>query len=94
MPRLTALPFFAAVLLAGSLQAAPPDGAALAMACNACHGAADMPVLAGMAQQDFLDKLHAFQTGKQTATIMPRIARAYSEEELAAMAAYFAEQRP
>lgn len=94
MSRPIALPFFAVVLLAGSTHAAAPDGAALALACNACHGAAEMPVLAGQPPQDFLDKMRTFQAGQRAATLMPRIARAYSEEELAAMAAYFAEQRP
>ncbi|MGV7211250.1 c-type cytochrome [Oxalobacteraceae bacterium A2-2] len=80
--------------------AAPPvpPGARLAATCAACHGTAGatvggvLPPLAGQAQDALLASLRAYQDGSRGGTIMPQIARGYSDEQLRLLAAYFAAQ--
>ena len=87
-------------LLAGPGFAAEADGGArLANACTSCHGlegrsVGDAPALAGQAEADLLGKLKAFEEGTAEATIMNRLARGYTDEELAALAAYFSSVTP
>jgi cytochrome c553 len=75
------------------------EGTRLANACTSCHGleghsVGAAPALAGQAEADLLAKLKAFKDGTAEATIMNRIVRGYSDEELAALAAYFASVTP
>jgi len=75
------------------------EGARLANACTSCHGldgrsVGAAPVLAGQGEEDLLVKLKAFKDGTAYATIMNRLARGYTDEELAALAAYFASVKP
>lgn len=87
-------------LLAGpGLAAGTGEGARLANACTSCHGlegrsVGATPVLAGQAEQDLLAKLEAFKQGTAEATIMNRLARGYTDDELAALAAYFSSVTP
>jgi cytochrome subunit of sulfide dehydrogenase len=69
-----------------------------AQGCLGCHGpegggAGAVPALAGRDAGELRTLLHAFRAGERPATIMDRIARGYSEAELAAIAAHFAGQR-
>lgn len=81
-----------------ALAAAPEPislGARLAASCAACHGfegrsVQRTPVLAGVDRRAFLDALHGFRDGSRKATVMHRLARGYSETELAALADYYA----
>jgi len=96
------------VLLAGlmiGLAAGPGfaadtgQGVRLANACTSCHGlegnsVGAAPALAGQAEDDLLAKLRGFKDGTAEATIMNRIVRGYTDEELAALAAYFASVKP
>ena len=71
----------------------------LAAACAACHGTQGvaqpgMPSLAGMGKEVLLQKMLAFKTGKQPATLMPQIAKGYSDAQLGALAAYFSALEP
>lgn len=89
----------AAALLLGAAgvdagNEAAPDPLALALPCAGCHatdggspGAA--PKLAGMDPARFVTAMRDFQTGSKPATVMNRIARGYSDAELAAMADFF-----
>jgi len=87
-------------LLAGpGLAADNGDGARLANACTSCHGLEGRslgvtPVLAGQAEEDLLAKLKAFKDGTVEGTIMNRLIRGYTDEELAALAAYFSSVTP
>jgi sulfide dehydrogenase cytochrome subunit len=87
-------------LLAGpGLAADTGEGARLANACTSCHGLEGhslgaAPALAGQAEEDLLAKLKGFRDGTVPATIMNRIVRGYSDEELAALAAYFSSVTP
>lgn len=74
-------------------------GARLANACTSCHGLEGrslgaVPTLAGQPLDDLIAKLKAFKEGTAEATIMNRLARGYSDEEIAALAAYFSAVTP
>lgn len=74
-------------------DAAAPDPQALVLACSGCHSvdATALPHLTGMDPERFLAAMRGFQAGSRPASIMDRIARGYSDAELAAMAAFFRE---
>ena len=85
--------------LAAGLSAAPAlaDPATLAAACSGCHAAdpavaTAVPPLFGRPEADTLEALRAFRAGTRPATVMDRLAKGYSDEELAALAAYFARE--
>jgi sulfide dehydrogenase cytochrome subunit len=76
---------------------APPGRSieALSFNCYTCHGPdgrspASMPSLQGKHADYLLRRLLEFKQGKGHPTIMDRIARGYTDEELAAVAAYLA----
>lgn len=84
-------------LLCAALPAvATPSGAMLANTCAGCHGlngesqGPASPNLAGISASYMVDTMKAFQSDARYSTIMGRIARGYSEEELEAMADHFA----
>lgn len=68
--------------------------AALAQPCAACHGPngqsqGGVPSLAARPADAIYHELVSFKSGVRASTIMSRIARGYSDSELAALAAYF-----
>ncbi len=77
-------------------QTSPIGGAMLGNTCAGCHGtfgAAEstvIPPLAGAVEAQFIATMMAYRDGSRVGTIMNRVARAYSDDEIAAMAAYFA----
>lgn len=85
-------------LLASQLQAETPSPEALAYTCVGCHGANGnstgpaTPSIAGMGQEYFVETMQEFKEGERPASIMTRIAKGYSDEEIKAMASYFAAQ--
>lgn len=69
-----------------------------AAACATCHGTEGraepgMIGLAGRGQDELLQQLLAFKNGQRPATIMNQLAKGYSDEQLAQIAAYFAAQK-
>jgi cytochrome subunit of sulfide dehydrogenase len=71
----------------------------MAATCAACHGTRGRSVsgssvagLAGRPAESLVEAMKAFKEGKREATIMHQIAKAYSDAEIAALAAYFATQ--
>ncbi len=93
----------ALAMLAGAAAAADEPAlipaaqiAALADSCAACHGTdgradAGMPTLAGNPEAVMRLQLLAFRNDEiPGATVMPRLARGFSEAELSALAAWFA----
>ena len=69
-----------------------------ASACANCHGTAGvaqpgMESLAGNNKDELLKKMLDFKSGKKPATIMHQLSKGYTDEQLAALAAYFASQR-
>lgn len=74
----------AAVLLA----AAGPPGAA---SCTGCHAqGAGIGVLQGRPADDIVAQMEAFRSGARPATLMNRIVRGFSPDEVKALATWFA----
>jgi sulfide dehydrogenase cytochrome subunit len=71
------------------------SGEALANTCAGCHGTAGVsagpasPTLAGINAEYFTDIMKRYQDDSAYSTIMGRIAKGYTEEEIALMADYF-----
>jgi cytochrome subunit of sulfide dehydrogenase len=69
-----------------------------ASSCTGCHaaqaGTPDMRALAGMPAAAITEKMNAFKAGSAPATIMDRIAKGFSEEEIRALATWYAAQKP
>jgi cytochrome c553 len=97
-------PLLVLALALGATSNAPaqqPDpnlGRNLAAACASCHGTngrsrAGMPALAGRDPGELARLMQDFRSGKRPATVMQQIARGYSDEQVAAIATYFAAQR-
>lgn len=81
--------------LVGATLAGGTIGRTVGVTCNACHGPdgkshGAVPSLDGLSAKQIESALLAFKSGKRPATIMDRIARGYSDNEIAAVAAYFA----
>lgn len=71
------------------------SGEAIGFTCAGCHGTdgdsqGSAPSLKGEDAATLKEMLMDFKAGKEKATIMDRIAKGYSDEELAAVAEYFA----
>ncbi|CAG9174674.1 hypothetical protein LMG32289_03117 [Cupriavidus pampae] len=71
-----------------------------AASCAACHGpdgrapaGSVIPALAGRPQAQMVEQMLAFKNGQRAGTVMPQLARGYSDAEIVAIAAWFAEQR-
>lgn len=69
-----------------------------AAGCANCHGTnghaeKGMPPLAGKNGADMTEKLLAYKKGEAESTIMQQLAKGYTDEQLAAIAGYFATQK-
>jgi sulfide dehydrogenase cytochrome subunit len=71
-------------------------GRTIAAACYGCHGAgaasgAAIPPIIFGAPAEYIEKaLKAFRDGSRPSTIMQRIAKGYSDADIAAVSEYFA----
>lgn len=76
-----------------------PSGQALAFTCAGCHGTdgssvgPSSPSIAGMDPDVFIDVMKGYREDKRNSTIMNRIAKAYTDEQLKGMAWFFAKQK-
>lgn len=81
------------LLLALPAHAAPP-GQRLVANCAACHGTdgrgqgTALPPFAGQAPASIVAAMRDFKSGARPATIMHQIAKGYSDEQIAQIAAY------
>ncbi len=69
----------------------------LAASCAACHGphgnsVGSTPTLAGLNSSLFIQRMQGFKDGSVPATVMHRHAKGLREDEIAALAQYFAQQ--
>ena len=69
-----------------------------AASCSNCHGTngraeAGNESLAGANKDDIVKKMMDFKTGRKPATIMHQLAKGYSDEQIVAIAGYFAAQK-
>ncbi|MFH1873053.1 MAG: c-type cytochrome [Pseudomonadota bacterium] len=80
-------------------QAAPPTPAMLSNACAGCHGTnggsagPSMPSLAGQSKEAIEVAMKKFKSGERPGSIMNRIAKGYSDTEIAAISGYFSKQK-
>jgi cytochrome c553 len=78
-------------------QPDPNLGRNLAAACASCHGSTvtgGIPSLAGKDPAELLRIMQDFRSGKRQATVMQQLARGYTDEQVQAIAAYLATQKP
>ena len=81
--------------------AAPaPSGEMMGNTCAGCHGTqgrlqgeAFRP-LAGMNQATFIRAMEDFRSGARPATLMGHVAKGYTDDEIKAMAEFFAKVKP
>jgi len=70
------------------------DAGLIANACTSCHGVdgrsqSAIPTIAGIDPVIFMQIMRSFATDSLVVTIMNRIARAYSDEQILLLANYF-----
>jgi sulfide dehydrogenase cytochrome subunit len=91
---------FAALVLAsiGSAAAAgPADAPPGAASCSGCHPAAKwvdttVPRLTGRNPADIIAAMAAFKSGQLPSTVMNRLAKGFSDDEVKAIAAWYGAQ--
>ncbi len=69
-----------------------------AASCANCHGTQGraqpgMAALAGAPKEDIINKMLDFKNGRRAATVMHQLAKGYTDEQIAAIAAYFSSQK-
>ena len=73
----------------------PPPGASSCSGCHAVNAAAETPVppIRGRTADEIMAAMAAFRAGKQPATVMDRIAKGFTDDELKPIAAWLAQQK-
>src|SRR5690242_9002933 len=73
-------------------QVVAPPGASSCSGCHAASAAVETPVppLAGLPAPRIAEAMLAFRAGQRWGTTMPRIAKGFSDDEIAALAAWYA----
>lgn len=80
-------------------QAAPPSAAMLSNACAGCHGTnggsagPSMPSLASQSKEAIVEAMKKFKNGERPSSIMGRIAKGYSDADIATMGEFFSKQK-
>ena len=79
---------------ASAIDVAPPGAAA----CSGCHPASravETPFtrLAGRNPADIVTAMQEFRSGQRAATVMDRIAKGFTDDEIKAIAAWYAAQK-
>lgn len=94
-------PIHAAVgltILAAAVLAPPPGLAAdprvLASSCSGCHTSSEklttaIPRIQGLPETVIVEAMRAFRTGQRASTVMERIAKGFTDDEIQQLAAYF-----
>jgi cytochrome subunit of sulfide dehydrogenase len=88
-----------AALCAAGAANAQDSARNLASACAICHGTQGKPApgapvipLAGLPRDHIASQMRAFRDGMRPATVMHQIAKGYTDQQIDAMAAWFAAQ--
>jgi len=94
MIRIAAALAFVLSFAAAHAADAPP-GAASCSGCHANNARVETPVppLNGRQAVDIESQMVEFKTGKRPGTIMDRIAKGFSDEEIRAIATWYAAQK-
>ena len=85
----------ASIAAAVVASAEPPAGAA---SCTGCHPASSrvtspVPRIEGLDRAAIIRAMQDFRSGQRTGTVMDRIAKGFTDEEIQAIAAWYATQR-
>lgn len=91
-------------LIAGGLAlsgaaVAAPSASMLANTCAGCHGTHGSsqgpatPTIAGISSEYFIETMKAYRDGSRPSTIMTRIAKGYTDDQIKAMAGFFSQQK-
>ena len=72
----------------------PPPGASSCTGCHASRRSADsaIPPIAGRKAADIVESMHNFRSGATASSVMGRIAKGFDDQQIAAIAAWFAAQ--
>lgn len=87
------------VVFSNTIIAATPSASMLANTCAGCHGTNGSsvgpasPTIAGISHDYFIETMEAYKSGERPSTIMTRIAKGYTEEEIKLMAGFFSKQK-
>lgn len=81
--------------IAAVASAEPPAGAA---SCSGCHPASPrvtspVPRLAGLDRAAIVRAMQEFRSGQRPATVMDRIAKGFTDDEIQAIAAWLAAKK-
>jgi cytochrome c553 len=102
MPPFNLRPVLWAVAVAAAAPVAAQDvqtlrTRSLAATCAQCHGTdghaaagATLAGLAGTPPATFTERMRAFRDGSRPGTVMPQLAKGYSDAQIDQLAAYFA----
>lgn len=87
-----------AVIVSQSGFADTASGRMLGDTCAGCHGTdgiskGSVASIHGTPKDQMISTMQAYKSGERPGTIMNRIAKGYSDEEIQAMAEYFASQK-
>jgi len=87
--------FFSSAYGASAASNEPPPGAA---ACSGCHGTSakvetPVPRLVGRNPADIVAAMQAYRSGARATTVMDRIAKGFTEDEIRAIADWLGAQR-
>ena len=79
---------------ASAIAAEPPAGA---LSCSGCHAASTKvdtptPRIFGRQPAEIIAAMQAFRSGERPSTVMGRIAKGFSEDEIRAIAVWLAAQ--
>lgn len=83
----------AVVLVLSGQAAAEPSGAAACSGCHAPEGLGPVPSLHGRPAGEIVAAMADFRAGTREATVMDRIAKGFSDEEISAIAHWYETQR-
>jgi len=70
----------------------------LAATCTSCHGTnglsqGEIKSLAAVPKADIVSKLQGFKSGREPGTVMPQLAKGYTDEQIDLIAGWFAAQK-
>jgi cytochrome c553 len=84
--------------LAQTIASDPLQVRSWAAGCANCHGTQGRAEpgtvsLAGVNKDDLVKSMQDFKTGKRPATVMHQLAKGYTDDQITAIASYFAAQK-
>jgi sulfide dehydrogenase cytochrome subunit len=96
--KIRLLPLLLCSMVPMAAGAATPSASMLANTCAGCHGTNGSsvgpasPTIAGISTEYFIETMAAYKKAERPSTIMSRIAKGYTEEEIKLMADFFSKQ--